>query len=346
MGGGARRYEWIDLLRGIAVVGMIWTHAANTFLEASIQATRGYHELSFYHGLVSPVFFWVAGYMRGLAAAKPGPCKPAWPTVRRLLMILGTGYLLHVPWLALMHGDFSAPVLRILFQSDVLHCLALSCLVLLALERGVARDLLPWLAAALGLVVVLVTPALASATSGFIPLDAFLAKSHGSLFPLFPWLGFACAGFVVGCTGMVSWRLAGVSAVAAFGLPWLPGASSTFTFFFERLGWVTMSAVLVMKGCSLLLRRGVGLPRWLLLAGRESLCVYVVHLIFIYSVPWWRGTALNYLIGATQPPGMVAVIFVGLLLASLGVAWGNERRKQRRFQPSPSSSTWPSSRPR
>ncbi|MDB6138703.1 MAG: Acyltransferase domain protein, partial [Verrucomicrobiaceae bacterium] len=192
MGTGHVRYEWIDLLRGIAVVGMIWTHAANTFLDASLQDTQGYRELSFYHGLIAPMFFWLAGYMRGLSAAKPGPRKPAGPTVKRLLMILAIGYSLHLPYLLAVHGDLSIPVLRVLLQSDVLQCLAVSCLLLLALERGLPRALDAWAATAIGLLAILFTPTLAATTTGLIPLDAYLSKQHGSLFPLFPWVGFAC----------------------------------------------------------------------------------------------------------------------------------------------------------
>ena len=106
------RYEWIDLLRGIAVLGMIWTHAANTFLDRSLQWAQTFQNMTYYHGLVAPLFFWVAGYMRGLSAAKPGPRKPILPTVKRFLCILGLGYLLHVPWDPLLKGDFSEPVLN------------------------------------------------------------------------------------------------------------------------------------------------------------------------------------------------------------------------------------------
>ena len=92
-----QRYEWIDLLRGIAVIGMIWVHAANTFLAADEQEQAWFNGLRFYHGLIAPTFFWVAGYMRGLAAAKLGPRKPAWPTVKRLLWVWAIGYLRGCP---------------------------------------------------------------------------------------------------------------------------------------------------------------------------------------------------------------------------------------------------------
>ncbi len=330
MGASRARYEWIDLLRGAAVVGMVWTHAANTFLDASLQATRGYAEMSYYHGLVAPTFFWLAGYMRGLSAARPGPRKPAGHTIRRLLMILATGYLLHLPWLVAVHWQINADVLRVLLQSDVLQCLAVSCLLLLVVERALPRALAAWVAAALGIAVVLVTPTMAETATGIIPLDAYLSKQNGSLFPLFPWAAFACAGFVVGETRSMGWALGFAAALAAFGLPWVPGHSSTFSFFFERLGWVTMIAVLVKKGCSYLLNRNAALPRWLLLAGRNSLVVYVAHLVLIYATPFCGGRTLEQYLGPTQPPWVVAGFFVCLLLASLLPAWGNDWRNARR----------------
>jgi hypothetical protein len=67
-----------------------------------------------------------------------------------------------------------------------------------------------------------------------------------------------------------------------------------------------------------------------MLAGRESLWVYVVHLQLIYAVPIFAGRSMDRAIGATQPAGLVALIFVGLLMASLSIAWLNEQRKRRR----------------
>jgi hypothetical protein len=283
--------------------------------------------MSFYHGLVAPIFFWVAGFMRGMSAAIPGPPKPAWPTVKRLLVIWLVGCLMHMPWDAVLKLHFDTAAWWMLFQCDVLNCLALSSLILLAVEQsfGLAKTK-AWIAVgALGLIVVAATDAVGSLETGFIPFDALLSKRTGSGFPMFPWFGFACAGFVMGTFGAPTWRIALLAAVVAFGVPWIPGETGTVGFFFERLGWVVMIAAMVARLNPFM----ASMPRWLKLAGRESLWLYVVHLLFIHAVPWWRATTLEHLIGRTQPPAMVVVIFVGLLAASLTVAWLNERRKKR-----------------
>ncbi len=337
---GRQRQDWIDLLRGIAVVGMIWTHAANTFLDGKLQATQAFQNLTFYHGLVSPLFFWVAGYMRGLSAARTTPRKPAWPTVKRLLVILAVGYLLHIPWPSLLRGDLSPQVFQELFQSDVLQALAVSGLLLLAVERA------PWVLRSrlivvlgLGLAAIFFTPLMQTVRTGFYPLDAFLSKENGSLFPLFPWAAFACAGFLIGAVNAVSWPLFLLSALAAFVFPLIPLQRDTLSFFFERLGWITMVTVLVMKSSLWLQARSISLPRWLLLAGRESLGVYVFHLIIIYWVPVWGWSPLSQVFHTSESPGTVVALFLGLLAASLVLARSKERLLAPLPQASPSAST-------
>lgn len=320
------RFEWIDFLRGLAVVGMIWTHVTNTLLPAAVQATPFYRDLSYYHGLVAPTFFWLAGYMRGVSAARPGPLRPAWHTVKRLLIIWGIGYFLHLPWEALGPDGLTPQLQRYLWQSDVLHCLAVSCLLLLAVERLTHGRL--WLTvsviAALGATVVLVTDAMTGVATGFMPLDGYLSKSFGSLFPLFPWLGFACAGFVSGCHGSPGWRTLGLGVVLALIIPHIPGSSGTVQFFLERTGWVMMFAALLVKAGAWVHHA----PRWLMLAGRESLALYVAHVILIYAVPWSGGKALSVSPGPTQTWPRIWMWFVLILGASLLIAWLNERRKR------------------
>ncbi|MDB6117746.1 MAG: acyltransferase family protein [Verrucomicrobiaceae bacterium] len=350
---GRKRHEWIDLLRGIAVVGMVWTHVANTFLDGRLQGTQVFQDLTFYHGLVSPLFFWVAGYVRGMSAAKPGPRRPPWSTMKRLLLILAAGYVLHIPWEPLLKGDFSPWVIKVMCQCDVLQSLAVSCLLLLAVGWR------PWqlrskllVVLGMGVAVLLCTQYLPPINTGFLPLDAFLSPVNGSLFPLLPWMAFACAGFLVGATGTLSWRLFMVSALAAFALPHVPKHPDVISFFFERLGWVIMIAVAVMKGALALRQRYLALPEGLLLAGRTSLCVYITHLILIYWLPIWEWARVNSVAvsGTAQGPALSStaemtcswVMTLGIFAAVTTVSLGVARMKEWRIlsvQASPIAST-------
>jgi uncharacterized membrane protein len=218
---------------------MVWTHCANTFLLTDLQATALYGNMSYYHGLVAPMFFWLAGFMRGLSSTKATSDKPARPTVKRLLVILGIGYLMHLPWGQLAVGDFGPETWRILFQSDVLQCLAISGLLLLALEKtGPAA---PWLVGMVGAGVVMLTDVFARTHTGWAVIDGYLNKGSGSLFPLFPWVAFATAGFVCGRLTISRWTL-GLGVALAFGIPWIAGEHTVLSFFLERLGWVLLVA--------------------------------------------------------------------------------------------------------
>ena len=91
---------------------------------------------------------------------------------------------------------------------------------------------------------------------------------------------------------------------------------------FRRLGWLGLLILAVW------LFSQKFAPAWLQLAGRESLFIYVAHLLLLFSVPW-HGTTLNLWIGRTLSIPATAVAFLIVLGICLGLAWMNEQRKQR-----------------
>jgi uncharacterized membrane protein YwzB len=187
---------------------------------------------------------------------------------------------------------------------------------------------LPWQVLAvttLSVWAVAFTDMMAGTTTGLMPLDAYLSKAHGSIFPLFPWFAFAGFGFLAGQQGALRGWLGLVGVFGAFALPWL-NLPSTPAFFLERLGWVLMVVVVVWGTTNGLQSRSLPLPKWLLLAGRQSLVIYVAHLLMIHAVPWWSGRTLDKLIGPSQPPTIVFLIFLALLIASWLAAWAWEKR--------------------
>lgn len=320
----SQRLEWIDLFRGLAVLGMIWTHTAHTFLQPAVRASAWFQELDYYHGLIAPAFFWIAGFVRAHVSANSP--KPAWPAMKRLLMVMLIGYLLHVSWYSF--PSFTADEWREALKVDVLQCLAVSGMVMLLIERCRRWRYL----AGGGLLLVFVflqTPAEHWRT-GLLPLDHYFNRSQGSLFPIFPWVGFGLAGFVTralwdGRPTRQAAALATVAALLAFVRPasaWLGQAPS---FFFERLGWVTLAAVLISCATA----RVIAFCGWLRLAGRESLLLYVGHLVIIYSLPTPWGS-MQQLIGPTQPAWAVVVLFLTLFAITLALGSLNERRKASR----------------
>ena len=321
------RLAWIDLLRGVAVVGMIETHVMNTLLSAEFDGAAWRHELAFYNGLLAPAFLWIAGFVQGLAIRKAQrEGRPVFTTVRlrRLGFVALLGYLLHVPWDRWLAGDFGAESWRIALQADILQCMAVSLTLLLfaGMARGRWFDAVTVILAA-GFV--FVAPAAQHWHTGVIGIDAFLNHHSGSLFPLFPWVAFCATGCLMS-RWEVSWKtLVPASLVfIALGMAFVPAAYSYVhpSFFSERLGWLGLLITLVWL---------VGqkfTPAWLQLAGRESLFIYVAHLLLLHSIPF-HGTTLNLWIGRTLPLWATACVFLAVLGVCLGLGWANERRKQR-----------------
>ncbi len=318
----AQRLVWLDLFRGLAVLGMVWTHSAHTFLDARLRDSSWFHDLDYYHGLIAPAFFWIAGFVR--AHVTTGKPRPAWPAAKRLLLVWLIGYLMYVPWQAL----FTPEAWRAACTVNVLHCLAVSGLLMLLAERfGRWRNVV---IAVLLLTFVGLQKSAESWHTGVLLIDQYFNRNHGSWFALFPWVGFGMAGFLTRSLwngaanrGAVAVFVSG--ALLTFAQPYSPWPGGEPAFFLERLGWVMMAAVLT----ACVADRVSAATGWLQLAGRESLLLYVAHLLLIHAVPLPK-QPLQQLVGATQPLWVVFLIFVALFAASLAMGWWNERRRVRR----------------
>jgi uncharacterized membrane protein len=317
--------DWLDALRGLAVLGMLHTHVTNTLLDPMWHAGRGFDGLRYLHGLVAPSFLWIAGYAHGiglwrrLAGDMPGF---PWRTVRRLVVVGMIGYALHFPW------GGSAAAWAAFRATDVLQCLAASLLVLVALER-VAWRFCPgaWrmtcvlsLVILAGLASVLPVPHGEVFQVGPAAVRAYFDTSGTSLFPLLPWFGFVAAGALAAAVPAAWRRLMVPVAVLACLCP-QPAVFSALApgFFLQRLGWVALAAQAADW-----FGRQRAYPSWLLLAGRESLVVYVGHLILLHWLPWAPA------IGRTLTPARVSLVFLLLAGLSLLLAFASDKWKIRR----------------
>lgn len=319
------RLAWIDVLRGLAVIGMIQTHVWNAFLHTSYDSMSWRQEWHFLSGLLAPAFLWIAGYMQGRSirkAHREGRPVITMSRLKRLGVIVLLAYGLHVPWNFWPTGDFSRESWRIFLQVDILHCMTVSLTLLLLMGRASARwfDLLT----SLGIgIAVFGAPATQHWQTGYLFLDVFINHETGSLFPLFPWFGFCAAGCLAS-RWEVSWKtyLTVSLILIALGMWLTPHGYLQPSFFFKRLGWLGLGVTAIGLISPLFA------PRWLQLAGRESLLIYVVHLLLIYSI-LIDGVPLDHWIGHTQSLAATAMIFFAILIACMLLAWGNEWRKQR-----------------
>lgn len=329
-----KRLPWLDWFRGLAVLAMIWVHTANSLLSSDLQTTPWFAEMTFWHGLIAPSFFWISGFTRGLLA---NPQRPPGPVaVRRLVTLLLLGYALHFPLWALFDGNWSPATWKTLWQVDVLHALAMTGFIFVAIERLTAsRSRRAILSLTLLALFVGLTHSAAHWQTGWLPLDAWLNNQHGSLFPLFPWVGFGLAGFLCGQFSVgpsVKNRIAQLAVVGsllALLLPRLHLFDSISAFFLQRLGWVLVFAGCIVWLLAPALNRLPRLAHWIGLAGRESLFLYVIHLLLLFSIPFPGGTLTQHF-GLSQPLPATLLWFLLITLACLTLTWTMVRLRKRR----------------
>jgi uncharacterized membrane protein len=365
-GGSRARLQFIDLLRGGAVIVMIQTHVLNAALRDDLRATATYHVVSFIDGLVAPSFIFASGFVFAVALGRKLPdylsFGPALGRqVVRLLFVLALGYVLHTPVFSLRRLLEGVPeeAWTAFWAVDVLQCIAVSLLLVLAILQIVRTErrlfaVLAWATAG----VILATPFAWSVNPAWLfplPVGAYLNPGHGSQFPLFPWSAFLLSGVVAGGAFMAArgraparpqddpvrgrvrqFAMIGAGMIAAsFALA--PVLSTLYpphdywrtspSFVILRLGLVLLLLVL----CAVYeRRRGVHGGSIVALMGRESLLVYAAHLMLLYGE--FPGFSFVRWAGRSWGYGEVVaatVVLIGLMVL-LALWWDRVRRGDRR----------------
>ena len=187
----SRRCDWIDQLRGWAVIVMIQTHTVNVWLREGLRPDW----LNYLNGLPAPSFAMAAGFSLALSTFRPdGSLRPFWPDIaKRLGFILICAYALHAPGLSFADWTVLAPVqkLREIFKIDVLQCIVYSLFILQGLARGIRNPrVYTWVALGIALWAPLVSPYLWASGVGdglWLPIrgdsNPSSPSSPGWLFP-------------------------------------------------------------------------------------------------------------------------------------------------------------------
>lgn len=202
----SKRCDWIDQLRGWAVIVMIEVHAVNVWLHAGLRPDW----LNYLNGLVAPSFTMAAGYSLVISTFRTdNTLRPFWPdTARRLGFILLCAYALHAPGLTAADWTVlnTTQKARELFKIDVLQCIVFSLLIFQGLARLVrSPKVFTFLALVIAIFVPLVSPHLWAhgvADGMWLPIRGLFNgnsdRGLNALFPLFPWIAFPAFGAFLG----------------------------------------------------------------------------------------------------------------------------------------------------
>jgi uncharacterized membrane protein len=334
-----RRELYIDAFRGLMALVMVQGHVFDSLLLPALRETGPYQFQLLFHGSTAPGFLFASGFVAGFPRS-PLSAKATVRRARRLLFVLGVGYMLHLPYLSFWKTVLEAtPVEKAaLFACNALHLIAVSQLFVLGLQWVAGRRWI--LAAALTAVAVLAAGpfvwASGLSTRAPLPLGAYLDQARApSQFPVFPYAAFVLAGTVAGASlgrqfpeirrrravrGGLALVAAGIAvALALKGVVGFWGVSPGYALI--RLGGLLLLLRLVE---AVAVRELPGM-RALALVGHETLLVYVLHLFVLYGGILGPSPLLAWH-GRLAFAEAFAVLAL-MVLALLGAAWAWHRVK-------------------
>lgn len=352
------RHQFIDLYRSAVILLMLEGHVFRMFLPLSLQQSVLFQFHEFFHGLSAPAFLFGSGLTFVISTRKRwedyhhwGP-PLAW-RVRRLLFVIFLGLFLHLPYFSFrkVMVDGSLQDTLQFFQCDVLMCIGIGLLALHGLVFFFkTEERFYGLVLASILAVCLLTPLVwdIDFLEYLPPFAAQLCNSmHGSPFPLFPYVGFLFAGVIVSWEFTVAAErrregvfmrqlfLVGLGLAAAgvaidlIPLQIYPTYNFWFTspsYFFIRLG-----SLMAMVALFWYASRKVAQPRRVLTVfGKESLFVYVAHLMILSGSVLNVEENLRTMYGGTFSVAEATGLFVGLtgMLLALALLWEYCKQKQ------------------
>ncbi len=352
------RFKFVDYLRGGALLVMIEVHVFNSMLLSSIKIESWFSILTFINGLVAPSFLFISGFAFYISSDRKldelrNYGKAFWRKIGRIFVIFLAGYSLHFPFRSVFLSGYNlfsinwSPVVNV----DILQCIAVGLLVMfvfrLLIKNKKLYDLFLLIS---GVLIVLVSPFVWKTDfANYFPLffAAYFNKMQGSLFPLFPWLGFMFIG-ATACNYYLNAREQNkekqyiyiISAVGVFLI--LLGNVSRFDlvyaligniipnplFFVLRLGYILILLVLCWYYADI--RKPE--KSFVLDVSRESLLVYWLHLVLIYGV-FWNGKSLAAIVNNRFGIIECGIITIAIAVLMIFVAklWGAFKKRTKIF---------------
>ncbi|MEN3046338.1 MAG: heparan-alpha-glucosaminide N-acetyltransferase domain-containing protein [Candidatus Hydrothermales bacterium] len=284
-----KRYLFIDILRGIAVLEMIHGHTLDALLSPSQKLSPFYTFWTHIRGYTAPLFLFSSGISFYLSTIGKEDylflTRPFFKRLGRIFFIILLGYTLHLPYFSLRKTLFNSTFddVNRLLNIDILQCIGFSLLILQLLYFILRREVL-FLFGNYALILLLTILAF-YLIKGYDPkLPLFFSKFlKDSNFPLVPFSIYLFSGIYLG-----------------YLIKKVGEKNSSFFIFatLSFLNYVLMRSflmdlsdiylkILILGILSFLLFQFEEKKSFILriveVIGRESLFVYYAHLLLIYG---------------------------------------------------------------
>ena len=305
------RLIFIDIIRAFAICMMLEGHFIDGLLAPEYRDENNlfYATWHYIRGMTAPVFFTVSGFIfTYLLIKEQNPAKMGWnhvrvqKGVRRGINLIIIAYLLRANIFNLFTPGYTDMNFR---RVDVLHCIGLSLLFLIAFYlltyRRKNRLRMSIMLLGTTFVAFFFEPIYSHLTYEYLPmaLANYFTKENGSVFTIFPWFGYASLGGFMGFLfyknrenphlyrNMVIWYI--LLGVILITFPyWMGKIADTLQihslqliahgdYLIKRIGNVLLFFALFM-----ILRHVITSPT-LQKIGQNTLSIYVIHYIILYG---------------------------------------------------------------
>ena len=357
----SQRHLFIDLYRTAVILLMLEGHVVRAFLTPYLQQMWLFQNHEFFHGLSAPAFLFGAGMTFVISTRKRWEEYHQWgqPLARRVgrfLLVISLGLILHMPFFSIRKiiiNGTTSDYLQ-LFQCDVLMCIGIGLLSLHAILSFFKNEK-HFYALVLSVIIAVcfLTPFVWDIDFlRYLPLSIaqLMNSNHGSPFPLLPYVGFLFSGVIVSWEFLMAVRhgrqklfmlklaVLGAALIAvgmvldALPIQIYPKYNFWYTspnYFFIRVG-----ALMLMAAGFWYLSTKISHPTSALtVLGRESLFVYVLHLILLYGTAMNNELNLRGLLGMNFSLGGTVGLFfaVTVLIFMLALGWNYLKRTHHNF---------------
>ena len=305
------RLIFIDIIRAFAICMMLEGHFIDGLLAPEYRDENNlfYATWHYIRGMTAPVFFTVSGFIFTYFLIKEqNPAKMGWnhvrvqKGVRRGINLIIIAYLLRANIFNLFTPGYTDMNVR---RVDVLHCIGLSLLFLIAFYlltyRRKNRLRMSIMLLGTTFVAFFFEPIYSHLTYEYLPmaLANYFTKENDSVFTIFPWFGYASLGGFMGFLfyknrenphlyrNMIIWYI--LLGVILITFPyWMGKIADTLQihslqliahgdYLIKRIGNVLLFFALFM-----ILRHVITSPT-LQKIGQNTLSIYVIHYIILYG---------------------------------------------------------------
>ena len=313
-------------MRAFAVLMMVQGHTTDVLLSTSLRNPESvfYISWNFMRGMTAPIFLFTAGnvftYLFKLAETGSRPNPRIIKGIKRFLLLVFLGYMMRYPTERLFNfSNVSPEQWQTFFAVDVLQLIGFGILFLMLsiMFAGKFKINTYFILIFISLLFVGLNSVFASIHwKNFLPLPiaGYFSRETGSNFPLFPWVAYVIAGGVLGnylaqnpmvfktakfSRDLAIWGIALVLlSLAGNFLEVLITGQSYFWSVSPNLFFLRTGVVLLLNSLiSLISLKVETIPRIIILVGRNTLLIYIVHLIILYGSAWSLG--VNVLFAGT-----------------------------------------------